>query len=55
VLETLRKSMENEKIFERGILLKRAFPKVKLYQIGRELDIPYFKRISSGWQIKDED
>ena len=47
--------MENEKIIERAMLLKRAFPKVKLYQIGMELEIPYFKRISSGWRIKNED
>jgi len=51
----LRKTMENEKIIERAMLLKRAFPKVKLYQIGMELEIPYFKRISSGWRIKNED
>jgi len=54
VLKPLRKTFESEKNFERGFLLRRAFPKVKIYQIGRELDIPYFKRISSGWQIKDE-
>ncbi|RJS90918.1 hypothetical protein CW705_04865 [Candidatus Bathyarchaeota archaeon] len=47
--------MENEKIIERAMLLKRAFPKVKIYQIGMELEIPYFKRISSGWRIKNED
>ena len=51
----MRRYEENEKIFERGALLKRAFPKVKIYQIGRELDIPYFKKISSGWRIRDED
>jgi len=47
--------MEKEKIIERGILLKRAFPKVKLYEIGRELNIPYFEKFLSGWQIKNED
>jgi len=51
----LKNSVENEKKFERGMLLKRAFPRVKIYQIGRELNIPYFKKISSGWRIKDED
>jgi len=49
------RSLENEKIVERGMLLKRAFPKVKLYEIGRELDISYFKKFLSGWQIKNED
>jgi len=47
--------LENEKIIERGMLLKRAFPKVKLYEIGKELKLPYFKKFLSGWQIKDED
>jgi len=45
----------NERSIERAMLLKRAFPKLKIYQIGRELDLPYFKRFSSGWQIKNED
>jgi len=47
--------MENEKIVERAMLLKRAFPKVKIYQIGMDLEIPYFKKFSSGWRIQDED
>jgi len=51
----LRRSVENEKLLERGMLLKRAFPKVTLHQIGRELNLPYFKKIPSGWRIKDED
>ena len=46
---------KNEKTLERAMLLKRAYPKVVIYQIGRDLDIPYFKRISSGWRMKDED
>ncbi|MCD6593595.1 hypothetical protein J7L00_05895 [Candidatus Bathyarchaeota archaeon] len=46
---------KNEKALERAMLLKRAYPKVVIYQIGRDLDIPYFKRISSGWRMKDED
>ena len=46
---------KNEKTLERAMLLKRAYPKVVIYQIGRDLDIPYFKRISSGWGMKDED
>jgi len=51
----LKRTVEKEKIFERGMLLKRAFPKVMLHQIGRELNLSYFKRIPSGWRIKDED
>ena len=51
----MRRSLEKEKVIERGMLLKRAFPKVKLYEIGRELNVPYFKKFLSGWQIRDED
>jgi len=51
----LRRSIEKEKILERGALLKRAFPKVRLYQIGRELDLSYFKEIPNGWRIKEGD
>jgi len=55
VLELVKTEEKNEKTLERAMLLKRAYPKVVIYQIGRDLDIPYFKRISSGWGMKDED
>ncbi|MCD6088494.1 hypothetical protein J7K07_02085 [Candidatus Bathyarchaeota archaeon] len=51
----MKTTEKNEKTLERAMLLKRAYPKVVIYQIGRDLDIPYFKRISSGWGMKDED
>ena len=51
----MRRSIEKEKILERGALLKRAFPKVRLYQIGRELDLSYFKKIPNGWRIKEDE
>ena len=55
MLKLMKTAEKNEKTLERAMLLKRAYPKVVIYQIGRDLDIPYFKRISSGWRMKDED
>jgi len=45
--------LDKEKIIERGILLRRAYPKVKLYEIGRELKISYFEKFPNGWQMKN--
>lgn len=42
------------RLLERKILLKRAFPLIELFEIGKELEIPYFGRFTSGWDI-DED
>jgi len=44
----------DDKLVERKLLLKRAFPRTGLFEIGKELDIPYFNRFLSGWEI-DED
>jgi hypothetical protein len=46
---------DSERVFERGVLLRRAFHKADLYRIGKELEIPYFDELSSGWKIGDED
>jgi len=46
--------VESEKIVERKVLLKRCFSKAKLFAIGRGLNLPYFERFSSGWDV-DED
>jgi hypothetical protein len=43
-----------DKVFERKILLKRAFPRHQLFEIGRELGIPYFERFENGWCIDEE-
>ncbi|MEM3626605.1 MAG: hypothetical protein QXZ25_01105 [Candidatus Bathyarchaeia archaeon] len=43
-----------DKIIERKILLKRAFPRHKLFEIGKKLAIPYFERFQDAWSI-DED
>ncbi|MCW4020767.1 MAG: hypothetical protein NWF14_06030 [Candidatus Bathyarchaeota archaeon] len=51
----LTESVENEKVTERGMLLRRAFSRVDLFCIGREMNVPYFEGLSSGWEIDDED
>jgi len=44
----------DDKLLERKLLLKRAFPRIELFEIGKELNIPYFDSFTSGWEI-DED
>jgi hypothetical protein len=39
---------------ELKILLKRCFPRHELFEIGRELALPYFERVENAWCI-DED
>jgi len=41
-------------IVERKILLKRAFPRNRLFEMGKSLGIAYFDRFASEWDI-DED
>jgi len=43
-----------DKLLERKILLKRAFSRVELFDIGKELNIPYFGSFTSRWEV-DED
>lgn len=43
-----------DKAVERKILLKRVFPRYRLFEIGKSLNIPYFERFNDGWTI-DED
>lgn len=45
---------DEDKIIERKILLKRAFTRSQLYEIGKKLAIPYFERIENPWTM-DED
>ena len=45
---------EEDKVVERKILLKRAFPRHQLFEIGRKFAIPYFERFENAWSI-DED
>jgi len=44
----------DDKLLERKLLLKRAFPRIELFEIVKELNIPYFASFTSGWEI-DED
>jgi hypothetical protein len=41
----------DSKIIERKLLLKRVFPRSKLFKIGRTLNIPYFRSFNSEWDI----
>jgi len=43
-----------DKIVERKVLLKRAFSRSRLFEMGRSLGIAYFNRFTSEWDI-DED
>ncbi|MGQ9552121.1 MAG: hypothetical protein ACUVUE_06815 [Candidatus Bathycorpusculaceae bacterium] len=43
-----------DKIIERRILLRRTFPRHRLFEIGKRLAIPYFDRFENAWNI-DED
>jgi hypothetical protein len=44
----------DDKLLERKLLLKRAFPGIELFDIGKELNIPYFAFFTDGWEV-DED
>lgn len=46
--------MEEGKVVERKILLKRAFPRIRLFEIGKKLAIPYFERLESAWDMDEE-
>jgi len=43
-----------DKVVERKLLLKQAFPKHRLFEIGKKLAISYFERFEDAWGI-DED
>jgi len=45
----------DERILERGNLLKRAFSRIDLFEIGKRLGIPYFRKFESGWEINEEE
>jgi hypothetical protein len=44
----------DSKVIERKLLLKRAFPKGKLFEIGKMLSIPYFRDFHSKWDIDND-
>jgi hypothetical protein len=47
--------VEEERRFEKALLLRRAYSKPELFSIGKELEIPYFKSFSNEWMIEEEE
>jgi len=45
----------DDKRLERKLLLKRTFPRIELFEIGKKFNIPYFDRFESGWDINEDD
>lgn len=45
---------DEDRVFERKILLKRAFRRYQLFEIGRKLALPYFERFENAWSIDEE-
>jgi len=45
----------DDRVVERKLLLKRVFPRTKLFKIGRSLSIDYFNRFMSMWDIDEDD
>ncbi|UCE96427.1 MAG: hypothetical protein JSV51_02140 [Candidatus Bathyarchaeota archaeon] len=43
-----------DKIVERKLLLKRAFSQTKLFEIGKALNISYFRSFQSEWDINSD-
>jgi len=43
--------MLDDKVVERKLLLKRGFPRGKIFQMGKALNIPYFRSFHSKWDI----
>jgi len=44
-----------DKLVERKLLLKRGYPRIELFEIGKALNLPYFNRFMSGWEIDEEE
>ena len=45
----------DDKLVEQKILLKRAYPRIELFEIGKALNLPYFNRFMNGWEIDEEE
>jgi hypothetical protein len=46
--------LAEDSVIELKILLKRCFPRYELFEIGRELALPYFERVENSWHIDDD-
>ncbi len=47
--------IDEDKTVERKLLLKRAFPISRLFEIGKSLNLAYFNRFSSKWDINEDE
>jgi len=45
----------DDRVVERRLLLKRAFPRTKLFNIGKQMNIPYFQLFTTAWDIEEND
>ncbi len=46
--------LAEDSVIELKILLKRCFPRYELFNIGRELALPYFERVENAWHADDD-
>jgi len=43
------------RVIERKNLLKRAYSRIDLFEIGLWLNLPYFKRLHGGWSLNEDE
>ncbi len=46
--------LPEDSTIELKLLLKRCFPRHTLFEIGKELALPYFERVENAWHIDDD-
>ena len=46
--------MPEDSTIELKLLLARCFPRYALFEIGKELGLPYFERVENAWHIDDD-
>jgi hypothetical protein len=46
--------MVDDRVVERKILLERAFPRHRLFEIGAKLAVAYFERFHDAWEINED-
>jgi hypothetical protein len=46
--------LPEDSTIELKLLLKRCFPRYALFEIGKELGLPYFERVENAWYIDDD-
>jgi len=45
----------DDRVVERRLLLKRAFPRTKLFNIGKRMNIQYFQLFTTAWDVEEDD